>query len=240
MCLECGDAKAGCPTLVSMATLVVSDAHRRVMHNGVEETLAELRSTYWLIRGRQFVCKLIHRCVTCRKFEGRPCQGNPLPPLPEFRVRPSQPFQTTGVDFAGPLFVKSSGGSATSKVWLCLYTCCSTRAVHLDLVPDLTTTTFLRSFKRFTARRGTPVRVLSDNARTFKAASKFIENTLNSVEAKRYFEHLHIEWRFNLEKAPWWGGIFERMIKSAKRCLRKAIGRNILTYDELLTLLIEP
>lgn len=55
----------------------------------------------------------------------------------------------------------------------------------------------------------------------------------------RFFAKLHIEWKFNLEKAPWWGGIFECMIKSAKRCLKKAIGKNCLTHDELLTLVVE-
>ena len=97
----------------------------------------------------------------------------------------------------------------------------------------------MRSFKRFTARRGTPSRMISDNGKTFKSASTIIKGILESPEAKKYLSQLHVEWRFNLEKAPWWGGIFERMIKSAKRCLRKAIGKNCLTYDELLTLVIE-
>ena len=69
-----------------LTTMIVTDAHRRVMHDGVKETLTELRLAYWLIRGRQFVCKLIHACVVCRKLEGGPCRGNHPPPLPEYRV----------------------------------------------------------------------------------------------------------------------------------------------------------
>ncbi len=222
-----------------LAALIVMDAHKRVMHNGVKETLTELRSTYWLVRGRQFVRKLIHDCVICRKLEGKHCQGIPPPPLPEYRVQQSRPFQTTGVDFAGPLHVKTSDAAGTSKAWLCLYTCCTTRALHLDLVPDMTATTFMNSFRRFTARRGTPNRMISDNAKTFKSAATIVKNILESSEAKKFFSNLHVEWQFNLERAPWWGGIFERMIKSAKRCLKKAIGKNCLTYDELLTLVIE-
>ena len=118
-----------------------------------------------MIRGRQFVRKLIHGCTICRKMEGGHCAGVPTPPLPEYRVRQSRPFQTTGVDFAGPLHVKTSDHTKTSKVWLCLYTCCATRAVHLELVSDLSTTTFMRCFRRFTARRGTPSRMISDNAK---------------------------------------------------------------------------
>ena len=135
-----------------LTSLIVMDAHRRVMHNGVKETLTELRSSYWLVRGRQFVRKVIHCCLTCRKLEGRPFQSVPSPPLPEYRVRQSRPFCYTGVDFAGPLYVKQSVISKRGKVWLCLYTCCVTRAVHLDLVPNLNALTFLRSFKRFTSR----------------------------------------------------------------------------------------
>lgn len=83
--------------------------------------------------------------IICRRLEGKPCQGNVSPPLPQFRVQRSHPFQTTGVDFAGPLYVRSSNPGERSKVWLCLYTCCSTRAVHLDVVPDMTASSFLRS-----------------------------------------------------------------------------------------------
>ena len=72
-----------------LAKLMVLEAHQRVLHNGVKDTLAELRSSYWLIRGRQFVRKLINSCVVCKRIEGRHCQGIPPPPLPEFHVVPS-------------------------------------------------------------------------------------------------------------------------------------------------------
>ena len=135
-----------------LTVLIVLDAHRRVLHNGVRETLTELRSSYWVVRGRQFVRKMIHCCLVCRRLEGKAYQSEPPPPLPEYRVRRSQPFCHTGVDFAGPLYVKQSAVSEKPKTWLCLYTCCVTRSAHLDLVPDLNAITFLRRFKRFTAR----------------------------------------------------------------------------------------
>ena len=107
-----------------LTRLIVADAHLRVLHNGVKETLTELQSEYWLVKGRQFVRKIIHRCTTCKRLEGKSCRGNRPPPLPEYLVQPSRPLQTTGVDFAGPLFVKTPDVARTSKVWLCLYTCC--------------------------------------------------------------------------------------------------------------------
>jgi len=81
--------------------------------------------------------------------------------------------------------------------------------------------------------------LVSDNGKTFKAAAKVIERMLNEAEVQQYTAQMGLEWRFNLEKAPWWGGVFERMIKSVKRCLRKTIGKARLTYEELMTALAE-
>ncbi len=107
-----------------LTMLLVCRAHERVFHDGTKETLAELRTRYWIIKGRSFVRKVIHQCVTCRKFEGKPCPAPPPPPLPRFRVEEEPPFTNTGVDFAGPMYVKSSEPGRSKKVWLCLYTCC--------------------------------------------------------------------------------------------------------------------
>ncbi len=140
----------------NLTTLIVRSAHKRILHNGVKETLTELRSRYWIVKGRQLVKSVIYKCVTCRRFDGVPYHPPLPPPLPIFRVSEEPPFTYTGVDFAGPLYTKASDVARSGKVWICLYTCCVVRAVHLDLVPDMTATTFLRSFKRFTARRGLP------------------------------------------------------------------------------------
>ena len=219
------------------ASLIVYDSHRRVMHNGVKETLTDIRSQYWIVRGRQFVRKLIGRCSICRRFEGKPYQAPPPPPLPEFRVRETPPFTATGIDFLGPLYVRTHEKS--EKVWVCLYTCCVTRAVHLDVVPTLTKEGFIRSFRRFTARRGVPSTIVSDNAGTFKAASREIKTMLRDPGIRRFFVGMNITWSFNLPKAPWWGGIFERLVKSTKRCLKKTVGGAQLTYEELLTVVAE-
>ena len=111
-------------------------------------------------------------------YEGLP-QPSP-PPLPKFRVREEPTFNYTGVDFAGPLYIKTSGPVASNKVWICLYNiCCVMRAAHLDIVPDMTAASFLNSFKCFTARRGFPRKVILDNGKTFKAAAKSIQAAIN-------------------------------------------------------------
>ena len=120
-----------------------------------------------------------------------------------------------------------------------MFTCCVVRALHLDLVPDMTTSTFLRCFKRFVARRGFPRKILSDNGKTFEAASRTICEVLEHPDVQAYMSGHGIEWQFNLPKAPWRGGVFERMVRSTKRCLRKMIGQAKLSYDELVTVLAE-
>ena len=137
-----------------LTILIVRECHKRVMHSGVKATLTELRSKYWIVQARNFVRRTLNECVVCRRHQGKPYLSPPAPPLPAFRVREARPFSHTGVDFAGPLYVREIVSSTPKKVWVCLYTCCVTRAVHLDIVPDMTAEAFIRCFRRFTARRG--------------------------------------------------------------------------------------
>ena len=103
----------------------------------------------------------------------------------------------------------------------------------------LTTDTFICSIRHFASRRGLPSTVISDNGKTFKSATELITQILEHPELRKYFSQLYIEWQFKLERAPWCGGIFERMVKSAKQCLRKSVGKYCLSHDELLTLVNE-
>ena len=112
----------------------------------IPDSPGQSQTRFWIVQGRQIVKKLLYKCVICRKLEGRPYQAPPSPPLPEFRVKECSPFVYTGVDFAGPLYVKNHTGPQ-QKVWICLYIFCVTRAFHLDLVPSLTTSAFLRSLR---------------------------------------------------------------------------------------------
>ena len=221
--------------------LIIEECHERVQHNGVKETLTELRSNFWVVKGRQFVRKIIHSCAICRRFEGKSYNPPDPPPLPKSRVTEDPPFACTGIDFAGPLYVQNEDKMSTemAKVWICLYTCGVTRAVHLELVREMTTEAFLRSFKRFTARRGVPAKVISDNAKTFISAAKKLSALFDLPEVKGYLSSRKIEWSFNLEKAPWWGGFFERLVKSMKRCLKKVLKNSKVTFDELLTVVTE-
>ena len=219
--------------------LTVRDAHRIVQHSGSKDTLTQLRLQYWIVGGRSLVRSIIHRCVTYRRYDGQPFHAPPPPPLLDFRVNKAPPFTYTGVDYAGPLFVRAQGDENNCKVWICLFTCCVTRAVHLELVTDMSAPTFLRCLKRFTARRGLPRKFVSDNGKAFQVAARTLKDMTSQSEFIRHLAEVGIEWTFNLEKAPWWGGLFERLVKLVKRCLRKIVGQAKFSFDELNTALVE-
>ena len=222
--------------------LAIREAHTRVLHNGVKETLTELRAKYWVVKARMSIKSVISKCNLCRRYGGLAFKAPPPPPLPSFRVTELLPFSYTGVDYAGPLYVRPDYPAqprCEQKVWICLYTCCITRAVHIDIVSDLSTPSFIRCLKRFISRRGMPYRMISDNGSTFKSAARVLQKIVADNTVSQYLGSRKIKWSFNIEKAPWWGGIFERMIGLTKKCLRKIIGRAKFSFDELLTAVTE-
>ena len=210
--------------------LFVIDAHKRVKHSGVNGTLNELRSRFWISSGRNVVKRCIRECIPCKRINGKVLLGPPPPDLPGYRVASDFAFTNIGVDYAGPLFVKNiySETDEMHKAYICLFTCASTRNVHLELTPSMNTESLIRCLKRFTARRGVSKMVISDNFKTFL-----------SEELQEYLAREGISWKYILQKSPWWGGFYERLIRIVKESLRKVLGTARLTYEEVETLLLE-
>ena len=227
------------PSNSFFSELVSREAHSRVFHNGVRETLNYLRQKYWILRGRELVKKQVRKCIVCRKLEGLPFKFNITPELPKERVEDCAPFSYVGVDFAGPLIVKELPGKPERKCYICLFTCATTRAVHLELVEALDINSFIRAYRRFTARRGLPATIFSDNAKTFKAMSVEVRKLLKCPKLNQFLSSKGVQWKFIAERSPWQGGIWERMVRSVKRCLVKVVGRAMLSYFELVTILVE-
>ena len=150
-------------------------------------------------------------------------------------------FSCVGVDFAGPLFVKSKVKDDTemTKVYIALFTYATSRAVHLELVPSLDAPTFLLCLRRFIGRRGLPKLVVSDKAKTFQASEKTLVSLFKLEDVQEHLSSKGIRWQFNLAKAPWWGEVFERLVKQVTSCLKKTLGRSTLSFDELTTILVE-
>ena len=221
--------------------LIIQCYHKKAFHTGCAQTLSSIRQKYWIPQGRRVVKCVLKKCTICRRHEGGPYKMPLMPPIPTERVSTSAPFTYAGVDYFGPLFTKKR--TETQKVWVCLYTCLVTRAIHLELMYDMTTQQFLLGFRRFIACHGKPNRIISDNAAQFKLASETINKVwrqiLTEEDIVSYSANENIQWVFTVELAPWMGGFYERLVGIVKRSLRKAIGRVCLNSEQLLTMLKE-
>ena len=221
--------------------LLIWEYHYRMLHSGIRDTLNAIRQKYWILKGRSVVKRVLRPCIVCKWVDGTAYKHAIAPSLPNSRVEDAPPFTSTGVDFAGPLLVKNNDDrkDALRKTYICLFTCFTTRAVHLELVEDLNVHTFLMAFRRFCARKGTPKLVISDNAKTFKAAAKEVREIINSEKIRSHLTNQGISWEFITPKSPWKGGTWERLVRSVKRSLHKVVGRSVLNSEELRTILVE-
>ena len=202
--------------------LVIKQTHYRVKHSGINATLTDLRDQNWILRGRETVKRVVRHCVVCRRYAASSCKPEQFPDLPGNRVSDDPPFTLIGLDFAGPLYVKDARRSSqesdsnSNKVYVCPFTCASTRAVHLELTQGLNVRDFLLAFRRFASRRGLPATIQSDNAKTFQSPSTEIRKIARSPEVWRYLTNNQITWHFIVEKAPGWEGHWERLVRSIK------------------------
>lgn len=208
------------------ARLIVRYMHVHLKHAGVSTVVTTLRNTYWIVGVRQLCKRVVKECVQCQRVMSKPC-NQVAAPLPEDRVSRAPPFSITGVDYAGPLYCSDY---PKDKFYICLYTCAVIRAVHLELTSALSAGQFVLAFRRFSARRGVPNIVYSDNAKTFPGAQK---------ELQAVFGLKTPNWKFIVPRAPWWGGWWERLVQSVKGAIKKSVGTRSMSKMELETLLYE-
>ena len=222
----------------ALARRIAEHCHLHTLHGGVAATMSKVREKYWIPKLRSLVKTTRYTCNYCKKYRAKVLHAPATSALPTFRTEFTKPFQTTGVDFAGPLLYKHEKHE-TSKAYVALFTCASTRAVHLKLCKDLTAGEFKRGLKEFVARRGSPNLMVSDNAKTFQATKQWLSTLRKDDDLFNYLATRDIEWKFNLSRAPWWGGFFERLIGIMKNSLSKAIGRALLKFEELEDVLLD-
>ena len=168
---------------------------------------------------------------------GKPYKTPDPPPLPRTRVGSARPFAVTGVDFTGTLYTKEPLGE--HKAYICLFTCASTRAIHLEIVTDLSTETFLLAFRRFASHRSLPSVMISDNASTYLAAAEELKMLFESDHIKEALGRQGVDWQFIPRRAPWYGGFWERLIGLTKQAIRKTLGRSFISLQQLQTIVVE-
>ncbi|XP_048006827.1 uncharacterized protein LOC125242157 [Leguminivora glycinivorella] len=208
---------------------VIRETHQENYHVGVPHTLNIIREKYWILQGRTQVQRVLKSCKQCIKQGGGPYRLPPTPALPEERVNYSDPYTYTGLDYFGPVLVTTN--LQKEKRWVCLFTCLAVRAVHMEIVKDLTAEECLLALRRFIASRGKPKMILSDNAPQFKLTSELL--------ASPYCVKNSIKWKFIPQLAPWHGGVYERMIALAKHCMKRTLEKHLLNDNQLLTVVKE-
>ncbi|XP_055590963.1 uncharacterized protein LOC129743046 [Uranotaenia lowii] len=207
-------------------------------------TLSVVRDEFWPLSGRRAVRSVVRSCLRCCRANPHPIQ-QPIGQLPVSRVTANEAFACTGVDYCGPLFLKPTHLKGPSrKCYVAVFVCLSTKAVHLELVSDLTTNAFLMALNRFIARRNKPNHLYSDNGTNFIGAKNALHQLYTMLHSEtdcdRISRHLaedNIQWHLIPPRAPNFGGLWEAAVKVAKTHLVRQLGTSLLSYEELTTVL---
>ncbi|XP_037048786.1 uncharacterized protein LOC119083230 [Bradysia coprophila] len=207
---------------------LIVEEHLRCGHAGTHFLVNKLRERFWIVHAKKAVKRVIKKCTTCIRFSRSPVTV-PTAPLPENRVKNAKVFEITGVDLAGPLYLKSN-----EKQWVVIFTCAVIRAVHFELVAKIDTEEFILALSRFIYRRGRPSITYADCGTNFIGTA----NLFGNIDWKKVMADSRLQritWIFNPPASPWWGGFWERLIRTMKEFLRKLLGHNKLTKTELDT-----
>ncbi|GBO31665.1 hypothetical protein AVEN_22673-1 [Araneus ventricosus] len=217
--------------------------HLKNLHVGPRGLLCAVRQKFWPIHGRNLSRKIVNDCITC--FRNKPVLANQIMGnLPAERITPTFPFNVCGVDFIGPLLVKpvAQRRITARKMYVAIFVCFVTKAVHFELVTDLTSEAFIACLKRFFARRGKSSIVYSDNATNFvgaqselKRSSYMLKKPDENVSA--YLASEEIKWKFSPPRSPNFGGLYEAGVKSFKYHFRRVMKNTKVSIEEILTII---
>lgn len=229
----------------SLVPLIIADAHIETLHGGVQLMMCHLRAKYWIIRSKKLIKSCIHKCMICarqRAITRTQIMGD----LPTQRVTPARAFLNSGVDFCGPFQITLSKGRGvkTQKAYIAVFVCMATKAIHLELVGDLTSEAFIGAFKRFVSRRGKCSNLWSDQGRNFVGGDKELkaawqEANLNfQGDISNTLALDGTQWHFIPAYSPNFGGLWEAGVKSLKHHLKRVLTTNI-TFEEMTTVLCQ-
>ena len=181
-------------------------AHLQTLHGGDGLILASVRECYWVPRLRRLTKRVIRSCYGCKRYEITALANPPTGSLPKERTERSVPYKYTGVDFAGPVKYLSKS-KREMKAYIVLYACCLTRAVYLEILPNISVEEFIRSIQRLIARRGRLEKIFLDNGKTFVAAAKWLRKIRNDEKLYALLAKQGIAWQFNptdlLKRGAW-------------------------------------
>jgi hypothetical protein len=194
--------------------LLVIEEHQRLLHAGAQLVLASLRAKFWIPTGCNVVRHVLNKCLQCLKLRNQ-ASTHLMGQLLGCRVQQSMPFTHCGIDYGGPISIKNGGRRSKSvqKAYIALFICMSIKAIHLELVSDLTTEAFMAALRRFVSRRGRPFSIHSDKRTNFVGAKNELHKVLHDVQLKdavySFTSSEGIDWKFIPPHAPHFGGLFD-------------------------------
>ena len=230
-----------------LVNLIIDQYHVDYFHAGTSLLIARISQKFWIMSAGVRIRSRVRCCYKC--FRANPVALTPkMASLPAARVQGQKAFANSGVDYAGPFLVSWSRrrGVQPMKAYVCLFVCFAVKAVHLELVSDLSTDKFLSAYKRFLARRGPCTQLTSDCGTNFVGARNrldelhqlLISHPFNDAVASS-LSHQGVNWKLNPSRAPHFGGLWESNIKSVKSHLKRVVGSQIMTYEEFNTILTQ-
>ena len=231
------------PENSSLTQLIIEHYHcHNVAHSGVNTTLNALRQRFWIENGRVTTRIVLAKCLFCIRRSARPAEQL-MAELPPARLQSGEPpFTHSGSDCFGPFIVKHKRSEL--KRYGCIFICMTTRAIHLEVLPDLTTDSFINALRRFIARRGPLTHLYTDNGSNFVGAERILREEIQAWNREKINEYLRqrsIVWKFNPPTASHMGGSWERGIRSVRRILQAVTpnkGKG-MDDDALLTVFCE-
>ena len=143
-----------------------------------------------------------------------------------------------GVGHTGHFYCRDAFGNRI-KLYICLFVCSTTGAVHLEVVDNLSTTSFILCLRRLAAAKGIPSLILSDNHKTFISGEKFLLDLQKDDEVQEFLREHCIQWQHQTPHSPWMGRYFERLVRMIKTCLSSAIACKLYNQEEFTTVVKE-
>ena len=214
-----------------LTRLIILDVHEALGYgSGIEHRLTQLRVRFWMVKGRRYVRAVVTSCPECRRRFSTKTAGQMMAPLPRPRLESMR---------AGPFLTKQGRGKKRAKRYLCLFTCLATRAVHLEMSYALDSDSFINAFVRMVSRRGAPSYVVSDKGTNFVGAEREMRELIENLDQEKIVrettKYQPITWKFNPPSAPHFGGVFEALMKSAKKAIKIILGDADIRDEELHT-----
>lgn len=221
-----------------VSTLIARHYHEASAHSGAEHVLSLIREKFWIIDVRALLRRINHSCVTCKRKQGPVCEQK-MADLPGDRVKADKPpFTFVGVDYFGPFTVKR--GRSQVKRYGALFTCLTTRAIHIEVAHSLNTDTFINCMRRFIARRGAPQEMRSDNGTNFVSGEKELRKAIaawNQEQIHSFLLQRDVKWTFNPPAGSHHGGVWERCIRTVRKVMNGLMKEQILDDEGLITLM---